>query len=80
MDTLTHDDIRAAVRAREQRYFVTQSDQFIRKIGNNSLGPAIKPRRHALHKRRDLRNFHVFFSKAKRYGGKVKRECRAVFV
>ena len=48
------------VRAREQGHLVTQSDQFIREIGNNSLGPAIKPRRHALHKRRDLRNFHVF--------------------
>jgi hypothetical protein len=39
---------------------VTQLDQFIRAIGNNSLGPAIEPRRHALHKRRDLRNFHVY--------------------
>jgi hypothetical protein len=36
-----------------------QSDQLICEIGNNSLGPDIKPRRHALHKRRDLRNFHV---------------------
>ena len=36
------------VRAREQSHLVTQSDQFIGEIGNNSLGPAIKPRRHAL--------------------------------
>src|SRR4030095_10435550 len=48
------------VRAREQGHLVTQSDQFIRKISDNSLCPAIKPRRHALHERRDLRNFHVF--------------------
>ena len=47
------------VRACEQGHLVTQSDQLIREIGNNSLGPAIKPRRHALHKRRDLRNFHA---------------------
>ena len=47
------------VRACEQGHLVTQSDQLIREIGNNSLCPAIKPRRHALHKRRNLRNFHV---------------------
>jgi hypothetical protein len=50
------------VRARKQGHLVTQSDQFIREIGNDSLGPAIEPRRHALHKRRDLRNFHVIYS------------------
>ena len=46
------------VRAREQGHFMTQSDQLIREVGNNSLGPAIKPRRHTLHERRDLGNFH----------------------
>ena len=47
---------------REQGHLVTRSDQFIREIGNNSLGPAIKPRRHALHERRDMRNFHEYFT------------------
>src|SRR6202045_5022159 len=46
------------VRAREQGHFMTQSDQFIREVGNNPLGPAIKPRRHTLHERRDLGNLH----------------------
>jgi hypothetical protein len=45
---------------------VTKSDQFIRKIGNDSLGPAIKPRRHALHKRRDLSNFQGYHQSGRR--------------
>ena len=48
------------IRGRKQRHIVTKANQFIREIGNNSLGSTIKSRRHTLHKRRDLRNFHVF--------------------
>jgi hypothetical protein len=48
------------IRGRKQRHIVTQANQFIREIANNSLGSTIKLRRHTLHKRRDLRNFHVF--------------------
>jgi hypothetical protein len=47
------------VRAREQGHLMPQPDQFIREIRDNSLCSTIKPRRHALHERRDLRNFHV---------------------
>jgi uncharacterized membrane protein len=52
------------IRGRKQRHIVTQANQFIREIGNNSLGSTIKSRRHALHKRRDLRNFHVLHPRA----------------
>ena len=50
------------VPAGEQRHFVAQSDQLIGEIRDDSLASAIKPRRHALHERRDLRNFHIFLS------------------
>jgi hypothetical protein len=39
---------------------MTQPDQFVGEVGDNSLSSAIKPRRHALHERRDLRDFHIF--------------------
>jgi hypothetical protein len=48
------------VRARKQGHLVAEADELIGEIGNDSLGSAIKPRRHTLHQRRDLRNFHVF--------------------
>src|SRR5215472_4919154 len=35
-------------------------DQFIGEIRDDSFGAAIEARRHALHKRRDLRDFHIF--------------------
>ena len=47
------------VAACEQRYFVTQSHQFVSQIGKR-LRPStpVQPRGHALRERRDLRNFH----------------------
>jgi hypothetical protein len=41
---------------------MARSDQLVGEIGGDSLAAAIKPRRHALHERRDLRNFHIFLS------------------
>ena len=49
------------IAARKQRHIVTQPDQFIGEIGDYSLGSTIKPRRHALHERRDLGNFHFLW-------------------
>jgi hypothetical protein len=39
---------------------MTTSDQFIGEVGDNAFGAARKPRRHALHQRRDLRYLHIF--------------------
>jgi hypothetical protein len=41
---------------------MARSDQLIGEIGGDSLAAAVKSRRHALHERRDLRNFHIFLS------------------
>jgi hypothetical protein len=40
---------------------MTLSDQFVGEVRDDSLGPTIEPRRHTLHERRNLRNFHIFF-------------------
>jgi hypothetical protein len=37
---------------------MTLLDQFLREIGDNSLGSAIEFRRHAFDERRDLSNLH----------------------
>src|SRR5262249_35649325 len=50
------------VPAREKRHLVAKSDQFVGEIGDDSLAAAVKSRRHALHERRDLRDFHIFLS------------------
>jgi hypothetical protein len=68
------------VRTREQGHLVAQSDQLIRKIGNDSLGPAIKPPRNTLPKRRDLRNFPVFSLQGNRMWRQLRREGQAVSV
>ena len=49
---------RHGIAAREQGHVMTQADEFLRKIGDNPFGAAIEPRRHALNKRGDLRDFH----------------------
>jgi hypothetical protein len=54
---------------------VTQSDQLIREIGNDSLGPAIKPPRNT-----DLRNFPVFSLQGNRMWRQLRREGQAVSV
>jgi hypothetical protein len=50
------------IAAGKQRDVVTLPDQFVGKIGNDTLATTIQPRRHALHERRDLCNFHEFLS------------------
>src|SRR5262249_12283279 len=50
------------VSAGEKRHLVAQADQLISEIGDDSLAATIKPWRHALHERRDLRDFHIFLS------------------
>jgi hypothetical protein len=62
--------------ARKQGHLVAESDEFIREIGNNSLSSAVKPRRHTLHKRRDLRNFHFFNSSEIGYGANVRARSK----
>ena len=46
------------VAARKQRHIVTQLDQFVGQIRDNSLGSAVQLRRHTFPQRRDLRDFH----------------------
>ena len=50
------------VPARKKRDVMAQPDQLIGEIGGYSLASTIKPRRHALHERCDLRDFHIFLS------------------
>src|SRR6266480_1626398 len=50
------------ISARKECYVMAHSDQLVGKIGGDSLASPIKPRRHALHERRDLRDFHIFLS------------------
>ena len=50
------------IAAGKQRDVVTLPDQFVGKIGNDTLATTIQPWRHALHERRDLCNFHEFLS------------------
>ena len=49
---------RYRVAACKQRHVVTEPDQLVGQIGHDPLRAAVKTRRHALHERRDLRNFH----------------------
>src|SRR5215204_1503260 len=44
----------------EQGHVMTQPDQFIGEIGDDTFGSTIESGRHALDQRRDLRNFHFF--------------------
>ena len=49
---------RHGIAACEQSHVMTQADEFLSKIGDNAFCAAIEPRRHALNKRSDLRDFH----------------------
>ena len=49
---------RHGIAACEQGHVMTQADEFLSKIGDNPFRAAIEPRRHALNKRGDLRDFH----------------------
>ena len=62
------------VRAREQGHLVTQSDKFLREIGNNSLGTAIKPRLHALRAARSAQFSCFFNSRGERLWRERRRE------
>ena len=50
---------RHGITAGKQGHVMAQSHKLIGDIGDNSLGTTIQPGWHALHERRNLRNFHV---------------------
>jgi hypothetical protein len=39
---------------------MAECDEFFRQVGDDPLSAAIKPGRNALHKRRNLRDFHNY--------------------
>ena len=49
---------RHGIAASEKGDVMAEADEFFREIGNDPLRAAIKPRRYALNKWRDLGNFH----------------------
>ena len=61
------------IAAGKQGHVVTLPNQFVGEIGHDSLATTIQPRWHALHERRDLRNFHVFLSRRTGYERNVLR-------
>ena len=59
---------RDRIAAGEQRHVVAERDQLFGQVGDDPLGAAIKPWRHALDQRRDLRDFHCVFPTAPHEG------------
>src|SRR6478672_958513 len=59
------DELRASdgVTAGEQGHLVPHPHQLFGQVRNDTLGSTIEPRRHALHERRDLSNFHIHSSR-----------------
>src|SRR5437868_1787571 len=66
------------VPAGKQRHLVTLSHQFIREVGYNSLGSAIKSWWHALDERTNLRNFHVSWLQQRPGTGRERGAARKV--